>query len=97
MQEAQRELLSHKINILQALAVGASNDTMRSQLLDTWNRLVSLTYGGPVMDTQIMDQNTMIQEYAKIRNLRPTFKINKQDKRGDPNNYGLVISGLKID
>jgi hypothetical protein len=64
--------------------------------LDNWNRLVSLTYGGEILRTEIMDQNTMVREYEKVKHLRPKFKINKE-KRGDPDKYSITISDLKLD
>jgi hypothetical protein len=66
MQEAERELLTSKINVLHAIAITGDNKVLTAKLLDNWNRLVSITYGGEILRTEVMDQNTMIREYGSF-------------------------------
>jgi len=44
MMEAERELLSQKLQVFTVMATAGDNKSLINQLLDTWNKLVALTY-----------------------------------------------------
>lgn len=54
--------------------------------MDTWNRLLSLTYGVDVEKTETLTERNMLAEYEKIKHLRPEFKLHKDGK--------ITIKGL---
>lgn len=69
------------------MAAAGDNKQLINQLLDTWNKLVALTYGSELANVKPLTENYMFEEYEKFRNTRPKFKITKR---------GLQVEGLEI-
>jgi hypothetical protein len=78
MMEAERVLLSQKLQVFAVMATAGDNKSLINQLLDAWNKLVALTYGSDLAQTRPLTEKIMLEEYEKIRNLRPEFKIDKK-------------------
>lgn len=78
--------MGHKLLFFNTIAQGAGNKELISQAVNTWNRILSLTYGVDVEEVKMHDVESMTKEYDKIKHLRPKFQVQPDGK--------IVISGL---
>lgn len=93
LQESERDLLFKKIQVYSALATVGDNNEIRAEILQSWNKIVALTYGGKVEDYKPKhNEQSMMAEYEKIRKLNPKFKISKSKNGKDYPN--VVVEGL---
>jgi len=89
IQEAERLLLGQKLqyfNILASLGVQDAQGLVRESV-ETWNRLVNLTYGSELSNTKSLTENIMREEYEKYKNMKVEFKIDRSSGK-------LSVTGL---
>jgi hypothetical protein len=80
LQETQREVLKNKLVVYQAVAMSTSKDTTQ-ELISIWSDYVALAYGIKSEDNSKMFQDmSMMEEYAKIKDLRPKLRQGKTGK-----------------
>lgn len=61
-----------------ALNLAGENKELRSQISETWDKIVSLTYGEDAMSVKPLTEQIMREEYEAIKKLKPRFQINKK-------------------
>lgn len=80
LQEAEKNVLAQKLLVFNAVASAGGNKEYIQQIITTWDRLLSLTYGVPIGKSESLTEKSMMDEYEKIKNLRPQFKLEKGGK-----------------
>jgi hypothetical protein len=87
LHEMQREVLRDKITFYQTLSMCTNKDTVK-ELMNIWADYVALSYGVKSEGTtKLFAEMSLMEEYEKIKNLRPRMKI---DEAGN-----LVVTGLE--
>lgn len=92
LQEAEKNILGQKLLLFSAIASAGGAKEMLSQIMTTWDRLLSVTYGVPVNSGASQSDQDMLEEYEKMKNLRPEFKL---EKNGSISIKGLDSFGIK--
>lgn len=81
LHEAEKEVVSQKLLVFNLLAqVPKENAEFRATIMETWNRFLSLTYGIEIEKAHSFTEKSMMDEYEKIKHLRPEFKLEKDGK-----------------
>lgn len=81
LHEAEKNVLYTKLLVFNVLAaIGSGNEEFRGEVMDTWHRYLSLSYGMPFQSAPKLNEQSMLEEYEKMKNLRPEFKIEKDGK-----------------
>jgi hypothetical protein len=71
-----------------AVAAAGSNKDLVDQIIDTWNEFVAVSYVVENVNVKAMNENVMLEEYKKIKDMTPQFKIDKKTGK-------ISIKGLK--
>jgi hypothetical protein len=86
MMEAERELLSQKLQVFTVMSTAGDNKSLVTQLLDTWNKLVALTYGSELAQTKPLTEKLCTKSTRKLNISDRNLKLIRR----------LVFSSLKV-
>jgi len=78
MMEAERELLSQKLQVFTVMATAGDNKSLINQLLDTWNKIVALTYGSELAQTKPLTEKLCTRSTRELSISDRNLKIDRR-------------------